>query len=93
MILDFLNNVISKLIKEGVVKGLLKKHNVLNKLSIPKKYYCYPYGSYSDSCIEVIKNAGFEFAFTIEPGGFEPTKFNPFKIHRYDVNEFFNEVL
>ena len=35
-ILDFLNNFISELIKEGFVEGLLKKHNVLNKLSIPK---------------------------------------------------------
>ena len=31
-----LNNFISELIKEGFVEGLLKKHNVLNKLSIPK---------------------------------------------------------
>ena len=35
-ILDFLNNFISELIKEGFVEGLLKKHNVQNKLSIPK---------------------------------------------------------
>ena len=35
-ILDFLNNFIFKLIKEGFVEGLLKKHNVQNKLSIPK---------------------------------------------------------
>ena len=35
-ILDFLNNFISELIKEGFVEDLLKKHNVLNKLSIPK---------------------------------------------------------
>ena len=35
-ILDFLNNFISELIKERFVEGLLKKHNVLNKLSIPK---------------------------------------------------------
>ena len=35
-ILDFLNNFISKLIKEGFVESLLKKHNVQNKLSVPK---------------------------------------------------------
>ena len=35
-ILDFINNFISKLIKEGFVEDLLKKHNVQNKLSIPK---------------------------------------------------------
>ena len=35
-ILVFLNDFISKLIKEGYVKSLLKKHNVQNKLSIPK---------------------------------------------------------
>ena len=37
-ILDFLNDFISKLIKEGYVESLLKKHNVQNKLSIPKIY-------------------------------------------------------
>ena len=35
-ILVFLNDFISKLIKEGYVESLLKKHNVQNKLSIPK---------------------------------------------------------
>ena len=35
-ILDFLNDFISKLIKEGYVESLLKKHNVQDKLSIPK---------------------------------------------------------
>ena len=35
-ILDFLNSFISKLIKEGFIEDLLKKHNVQNKLSIPK---------------------------------------------------------
>ena len=35
-ILHFLNDFISKLIKEGYVESLLKKHNVQNKLSIPK---------------------------------------------------------
>ena len=79
--------------KSAIISEIEHDELFFDKLSIPKKYYCYPYGLYSDSCIQVIKNAGFEFAFTIEPGGFEPTKFNPFKIHRYDVNEFFNEVL
>ena len=37
-ILAFLNKFILKLIKEGYVKSLLKKHNVQNKLSIPKTY-------------------------------------------------------
>ena len=37
-ILVFLNNFISKLIKEGFIENLLKKHNVQNKLSVPKIY-------------------------------------------------------
>ena len=37
-ILDFLNKFISKLIKEGYIESLLKKHNVQNKLSIPNIY-------------------------------------------------------
>ena len=35
-ILEFLNDFILKLIKEGYVESLLKKHNVQKKLSIPK---------------------------------------------------------
>ncbi|WP_440681048.1 transporter substrate-binding domain-containing protein [Candidatus Pelagibacter sp. HIMB1623] len=35
-ILDFLNKFIAKLIKEAFIEGLLKKHKVQDKLSIPK---------------------------------------------------------
>ena len=35
-ILDYLNKFISKLIKEKFIEGLLKKHKVQDKLSIPK---------------------------------------------------------
>ena len=35
-ILEFLNGFISKLIREGYIKELLKKHKVLDKLSVPK---------------------------------------------------------
>ena len=35
-ILEFLNRFISKLIREGYIKELLKKHKVLDKLSVPK---------------------------------------------------------
>ena len=37
-ILVFLNEFIFKMIKEGYVESLLKKHNVQKKLSIPKIY-------------------------------------------------------
>jgi polar amino acid transport system substrate-binding protein len=35
-ILEFLNEFVSKLIKEGYIEQLLKKHKVQDKLSIPK---------------------------------------------------------
>jgi polar amino acid transport system substrate-binding protein len=35
-ILNFLNEFISNLIKEGYIEGLLKKHKVQDKLSIPR---------------------------------------------------------
>ena len=35
-ILEFLNGFISKLIKDGYIEQLLKKHKVQDKLSIPK---------------------------------------------------------
>ena len=34
-ILDFLNGFISKIIKDGSIEQLLKKHKVQDKLSIP----------------------------------------------------------
>ena len=37
-ILVFLNDFISKLVNEGFIESLLKKHKVQNKLSIPKIY-------------------------------------------------------
>ena len=37
-ILEFLNVFISKIIKEGYVESLLKKHKVQNKLSVPNIY-------------------------------------------------------
>ncbi len=37
-VLNFLNKFILKIIKDGYVESLLKKHKVLNKLSIPKDY-------------------------------------------------------
>jgi polar amino acid transport system substrate-binding protein len=35
-ILEFLNGFISKLIRKGYIKELLKKHKVQDKLSVPK---------------------------------------------------------
>jgi polar amino acid transport system substrate-binding protein len=35
-LLEFLNGFVSKLIREGYIKKLLKKHKVQDKLSIPK---------------------------------------------------------
>lgn len=64
-----------------------------DKLNFSNRYYCYPYGSYSDLCIDAIKDAGFEYAFTIESGNFEPLNHDPFRINRFDVNEFFKDIL
>ena len=35
-VIDFLNNLILKYLKSGVINNLLKKHNVQKKLSLPK---------------------------------------------------------
>jgi peptidoglycan/xylan/chitin deacetylase (PgdA/CDA1 family) len=59
------------------------------KLDIEPRYYCYPYGSYSDTCIEIIRAAGFSYGFSIESGYFDNKNYDPFKIKRFDVNEFF----
>ena len=58
-------------------------------LGIEREYYCYPYGSYSKDCIDIVRDSGFQYGFTIEPGNFENKIFDPYQIKRYDVNEFF----
>ncbi len=35
-VIDFLNNLILKYLKSGIINNFLKKHNVQNKLSLPK---------------------------------------------------------
>ena len=37
-VIKFLNNFILKIISEGIIERLLKKHKLENKLSIPKNY-------------------------------------------------------
>jgi peptidoglycan/xylan/chitin deacetylase (PgdA/CDA1 family) len=66
---------------------------LFNKLGLERRYYCYPYGSYSNNCIDIIRDAGFSYGFTIEAGEFDCMNHDRFKIKRFDVNEFFTEDL
>ena len=63
---------------------------LFDHLNLKRKYYCYPYGSYSADCIDIVKDSGFQYGFTIEPGNFELKNFDPYQIKRFDVTEFFH---
>jgi hypothetical protein len=65
----------------------------IDSLNIDRDFYCYPFGSYSNSFIEIIKESGFKYSFTIESGGFNYSNYNPYQLKRYDVNEFFKSYL
>jgi peptidoglycan/xylan/chitin deacetylase (PgdA/CDA1 family) len=66
----------------------------INSLNIKPDFYCYPYGSGSRSkfIIDALTKAGFKYAFSIDPGKFNFLENDPYKIKRYDVNQFFFNV-
>ena len=77
---------------ETVFNEVLSDCYFIDSLNISRDYYCYPYGSYSNSCIEIIKKAGFKFSFTIESGDFNASSYNPYLIRRHDANDFFAKI-
>lgn len=61
------------------------KKELQRKLGIKVDAFAYPYGKWNSAVIDVLKNGGFDAAFTVYG---KPTTFNdkPFRIGRYSIN-------
>ena len=55
-----------------------------------KKYWiiCYPYGSFDERVINIIKNQGYKAGLTTEVGNAILDKNEAFKLKRFDTNDF-----
>ncbi len=56
----------------------------LNALGIPCRYFAYPYGRFGEREAAAVKAAGFEAAFSVQPG-FNRTDVDIFRIRRLDI--------
>jgi peptidoglycan/xylan/chitin deacetylase (PgdA/CDA1 family) len=56
----------------------------LNLLGIPCRYFAYPYGRFSEREMSAVKAAGFEAAFSVQPG-FNRPDVDTFRIRRLDI--------
>ena len=48
--------------------------------------FCYPFGHYNDKCVEILKKAGFELAFTTEYARTRPGQ-NPYELGRIRMSK------
>lgn len=53
-------------------------------LEAPVPYFAYPYGRYNERVLDEVKAAGYEAAFSVQPG-FNRPGIDPFRIPRIDV--------
>jgi len=56
----------------------------LNLLDIPCRYFAYPYGRFGEREMSAVKAAGFEAAFSVQPG-FNRPDVDMFRIRRLDI--------
>ena len=61
----------------------------LNEIGVDLKYrtYCYPYGSYNELTIDLLKQFDFKCAFTTIPDVADIKLFNNFELPRFDTND------
>lgn len=79
-----------KLSPEEQNKEVSKTLGFLNYLGINNSYYtyCYPYGSYNEETVSILKSRGFKCAFTTEVNTIALDKvMNPFTLPRLDTND------
>lgn len=50
--------------------------------SVEVNSFCYPYGDYNDSTVEMVKNCGYSLAVTTNPGLVNPSTCNWFTLNR-----------
>jgi peptidoglycan/xylan/chitin deacetylase (PgdA/CDA1 family) len=56
----------------------------LERLGIPCRYFAYPYGHFGEREASAVKSAGFEAAFSVQPGFNRPSG-DAFRIRRLDI--------
>jgi len=70
---------------EEVEKEIKESKTVVSELtSKPTEAFCYPYGEYNTSIVELVKKSGFKCAFSVTPGVNYPGE-DVFQIKRIDV--------
>lgn len=62
----------------------LSRQILSDLLGAPPVVFSYPHGRYGDAAVNVVKEAGFQYALTIERKGVQAVD-NPFLIPRYDT--------
>ena len=70
----------------------ISEKDALDDLNTSKSFignatiFCYPFGHYNDKCVEILKKAGFELAFTTEYARVRPGQ-NPYELGRIRVSK------
>ncbi|MEI8279877.1 MAG: polysaccharide deacetylase family protein [Bacteroidota bacterium] len=78
-----------KMNEEEQEKEVLASKSFIQSLAAQKMLsFCYPFGSYNDTSIALLKKHGFEFAFTTEVKSYDGNPANRYIIPRYDTNDF-----
>lgn len=77
-------NLGEEALRDEIVQG---KKNLEKRLGFRLKYFTYPNGFYSSKIIDIIKEAGFEFAFNVDGGAVNKSHF-PYKVERVVVNKY-----
>lgn len=71
---------------EAAKKQIFESKNILeDKLNIKVEYFCYPAGRYNETTINLVKEAGYVGAVTIEPGA-KNSKDNIFELKRIRID-------
>ncbi len=61
------------------------RKQIEEKLGVTADVFCYPYGQYNNTTLNILKDNGFRYAFTIDQGKTTP-KQHPYKLKRVFVN-------
>ena len=81
--LRFINK---KRLEEEIV---MSKKGLEKELGYKIKYFAYPYGLFSKEVIDIVKKAGYEYAFTVSGGKLNSDK-STYKVDRVLVDNFIN---
>ena len=79
----------SKISYNKQFQEILAAKKYYNKLNISSNSICYPYGSYNDDTIKILKKLKFDFALTTKKGTINQNNISEiYKLRRFDANDF-----